>query len=95
MSDIVITGDICAHRLVADFEYAPKTATYRDRPLLTRRCQPVRCDDRRRSEIPAVGKIIVDERLREKFIHSREQRIAANSPLIVDQYADHPMSGRY
>jgi hypothetical protein len=25
-----------------------------------------------------MGKIIVDERLREKFVHAREQRIAAN-----------------
>jgi hypothetical protein len=35
MNDVVITGYICAHWLVADFEYPAKTATDRDGPPLT------------------------------------------------------------
>src|SRR5215475_5813743 len=39
--------------------------------------------------------VVVDKRLREKFIHVRAQRIAANRPLVVDQHADDPMSWRH
>ncbi len=95
MNDVVISGNICAHRLVAYFEYAAETATDRDGPPLIRCRQPVRCDDWRRSEIPAVGKIIIDERLRQKFVHGGPQRIATNRPLVIEQYTDYPVSRRY
>lgn len=44
-NDVVIGGYICAHWLIAHFEYSAKTATDRYGPLLTRRCQPVRGND--------------------------------------------------
>jgi len=45
MNDVVVGGYICAHWLVAHFEYSAKTAADWHGPLLTRRCQPVRGDN--------------------------------------------------
>src|SRR6516162_8345087 len=76
MNDVVIGGYVCTHWLVADFEYSAKAAANRHDPLLTRCRQPVRGDERRRGQIPAVRHILVDERLREESVHRRQQRIA-------------------
>src|ERR1700751_4619429 len=83
MNDIVIGGYVCAHWLVADFEYSAKAAANRHNPLLTRGRQPVRCNEWRRRQIPAVRHIVVDEWLREERVHRRQQRITADRHRLL------------
>src|SRR5262249_19824759 len=78
MNDVVIGGYIGAHWLVAYSEYPAKTAANRDGPPVIRWRQPIRSDDRRRGQEPPVRHVVIDKWLREKFIHARQQRIAAN-----------------
>src|SRR5215471_3903504 len=48
-------------KLVQQFDYAPHPAADRDGPLLAGRCHPIRRNDRRACDVPALAEIVIDE----------------------------------
>ena len=65
-----VVEDLRLHvdRLASDSEHSADPAAERDRSLLAAFRLPVGGDDRRTGEVPAVGKVVVDEVLHEKAV---------------------------
>ena len=60
MNDGVIRGNLTVESLAGIFEDAAQTDAERNRPSFARIDFPVRCDDGRTREVPALYKIVVN-----------------------------------
>src|SRR6185369_11412294 len=91
---VVIAGNRRVHRLIAHSEDSTEATADWHSPLLARCRQPVRRDDGGCGQVPAVRHVVVEERLGEEGVDGRSQWIAADRPLVIEQYTDHPISRR-
>ena len=71
LCDVVEGLDLRIDRQLVDLEQPADTSADRDRPAVAEIGQPVRGDDRRRRQIPAVRQVVVDEGLEQIGSRSR------------------------
>ena len=87
---IVVSGELGIDGLVADLEHAPEATTQGYGPAVVAICFPIRGDDGRGCQIPALGKVVIEERLQRHQIDVGPVLIAGKGPEIIDQEAgDH------
>ena len=77
-------------RLLAELEQAPEPAADGHGPFSAVR-EPIRGDDGARGEVPAIGEIVVHERLDQHLIDVRTLASARKRPDIVGERAEQPM----
>src|SRR5262245_12329797 len=85
--DVVVGSDVGIDRLVTDLEYAPEAAANRHRPTIIVIGFPVSGNERARSQVPALGQVIVEERLQRHGIHVSPVLLTGKRPQIKDQEA--------
>src|SRR5262245_66051527 len=91
MNDGVIRGGLTIERLAGIFENAAQTGAERNGPPLVRIQFPVRCDDRRTREVPALYKVVVNKVLQQERIDLGPIFVACNGPQIVRQESERPV----
>src|SRR5262245_48732757 len=85
--DIVVGGDVGIDRLVTDLEDAPDAAADGHRPAIIVIGLPIGGDEGTRSQVPALGQVIVEEGLQGHGIHVSPVLIASKGPDVKDQEA--------
>jgi len=68
-NDIVERLNVGIHRLATEVHNLAASATQRYSPLIPRGRFPIRGDDGRAGQIPAVREIVVDKWLRQELVH--------------------------
>src|SRR5215472_8164335 len=81
---VVVSLQVKIHRLLADLENLAKASTDGKSPLVRRRF-PVRGDDRRAHQVPAVFHIVVDKGLYQQLAHIWLVRGTGYGPQLVHQ----------
>jgi hypothetical protein len=78
--DVVEALELGLHRLAADFEDLAEAAAERHGPGVVTVRLPVRRDDRRGHQIPAVRHVVVDERPDQQVAHVLAVAVAGERP---------------
>src|SRR5262245_12825464 len=84
---IVVGGDVGIDRLMTDLEDAPDAATNGHRPAVIVISLPIGGDKGARSQVPALGEVIVEEGLQRHGIHVSAVLVASKGPDVKDQEA--------
>ena len=92
MNDRVIRGNLTVEGLAGMFENAAQTGAEWNGPSLVRVHFPVRCDDGRTREVPALYKVVVNKVLQLERIDLGPIFVASNRPLIVHHDAERPVA---
>src|SRR5262245_43190764 len=85
--DVVVGSDVGIDRLVTDLEYAPEAAANRHCPAIVAIGLPIGGDEGTRSQVPALGQVIIDERLQGHGIHVGAILLPGKGPDVKDQEA--------
>src|SRR5262245_50604736 len=85
--DVVVRSDVGIDRLVTDLEDAPETTANRERPTIIVIGFPVSGNERAGGQVPALGEVIVDERLQGHGIHVGAILLPGKGPDVQDQKA--------
>ena len=83
--DIVVSGDVGIDCLMADLENAPDAAADRHSPAIVVISFPVGGDEGAGGQVPALGKIIIDEGLQGHGIYVRAVLVTCEGPEVEDQ----------
>jgi hypothetical protein len=81
LHDIVVGGELHVDQLLVDPEHASEAAADRHGPAVTMTRFPVGRNDRRRGQVLAAWKVIVDERLHQHLVdvtmrHTLENKVS-------------------
>jgi hypothetical protein len=83
MDGVVVDMHLPDHRLAEEPRHFPNAAAERHKPLIVAGGAPVRREDRRRREEPAVLEVPRHEVLREKLVYPGASLVAGERPYVV------------
>ena len=83
MDGVVVYMHLPDHRLAEEPRHFPKAAAKRYKPLIVAGGAPVRRENRRRCEEPAMFEVPVHEVLRQKLIYPGASLVAGERPYVV------------
>ena len=91
--DVVVRLELQVHRQLADPQDLAHATADRNGPSLFAGAIPVCSHDRLGGEVPAIGQVVVHERLHQKLIHAIPAGGAGVGPDVLNKASDHPGAG--
>ena len=91
MDGVVVDMHLPDHPLVEEPRHFPQAGAERHKPLVVVGGAPVRCEDRRRCEEPAMLEVPRHEVLRQKLVYAGASLVAGERPDVVGEDSDGPV----